>query len=279
MSIVKLLRLHSPAGIFPLLWPCLWSLTLASKGMIISSKLICLFVLGAVVMRAFGCVINDMWDRDLDRQVERTKSRPLASGALKIWQAVIVLFLLGCIGLLILLQFNNYTIWLGISVLPLVALYPLMKRITNWPQLFLGLVFNWGALLGWSAVRGQLGLAPVVLYAAGVFWTLAYDTIYAFQDIEDDMRVGIGSSARAINNYPRTWLACFYGCFFGLLFYVGFLCGCSLVYYVTLIAAALFASYCVSTLDPSDAASNLQRFQANAGIGGMVWAAILLTVD
>ena len=196
---VKLARLDRPIGTWLLLFPCWWSIALASGGMpYMSAGQWCLmlkFAAGAVLMRGAGCVVNDLWDRDLDGQVERTKTRPLPSGEISVRQALCFLAVLLGLSLLILLSLNVTCIILGVLSLLLVTTYPLMKRITWWPQFFLGLTFNWGALMGWAAVKDRLELPAFYLYLAGIFWTLAYDTIYAHQDKEDDATVGIRSTA------------------------------------------------------------------------------------
>ncbi len=196
---VKLARLDRPIGTWLLLFPCWWSIALASGGLPSMTahewNLMLRFALGAVLMRGAGCTVNDIWDRKLDAQVERTRVRPLPSGELTVRQAVIFLGILLFLSLLILLSLNRAAQILGVLSLVLVGTYPAMKRITWWPQLFLGFTFNWGALMGWAAVRGTLNAPPFVLYLAGILWTLAYDTIYAHQDKEDDATVGIKSTA------------------------------------------------------------------------------------
>jgi 4-hydroxybenzoate polyprenyltransferase len=197
---VKLARLDRPIGTWLLLFPCWWSIVLANKGGMPEMTgdqwwLMLKFAAGAVLMRGAGCVVNDLWDRKLDAQVERTKTRPLASGEIKPLYAILFLEGLLILSLLILLSLNRAAIILGFLSLVLVVTYPLMKRITWWPQLFLGFTFNWGALMGWAAVKGHLELPAIYLYVAGIFWTLAYDTIYAHQDKEDDATVGIRSTA------------------------------------------------------------------------------------
>src|SRR4029077_20552978 len=172
--------------------------------------LLALFGIGALAMRGAGCTLNDLADRDFDAQVARTRSRPLPSGAVTPAQAVAFMGLLLAVGAAVLLSFNRFAIVLGLAVLALIATYPFMKRITYWPQFFLGLNFNWGALLGWAAVRGSLDWAPALLYLGGIAWTLGYDTIYAHQDKEDDVRIGVKSSALALGDGTRPWLFAFY---------------------------------------------------------------------
>jgi len=211
-----LARLDRPIGIWLLLLPSLWSLVLASgtQNFINAGQLLWLcflFTCGAIVMRSAGCVINDLWDRKFDAQVSRTKTRPLASGQLTPVQALKFLALLLSAGLWILLSLNHMTMFLGLLVLPLILLYPLMKRVTHWPQAVLGLTFNFGALMGWSAVTHTLEWQALLLYSAGVLWTLGYDTIYAHQDAEDDALLGLKSTALRFGQNTKFWLAGFYG--------------------------------------------------------------------
>lgn len=224
---LKLARVDRPIGTWLLLLPCWWSIALAGGGF---QKMelrewgsMALFALGALLMRGAGCVVNDLWDRDLDAKVERTRTRPLPAGEVTVRQAFAFLCVLLAISLIILLQFNALTIKLGFLSLLLVGTYPLMKRVTWWPQLFLGFTFNWGALMGWAAVRGDFSLnelpgalpqvfylAPAWLYAGGILWTLAYDTIYAHQDREDDAIIGIRSTARLFGNKSRAFIGAFF---------------------------------------------------------------------
>ena len=230
------MRLDRPIGTWLLLLPALWSIMLAIgmtsqtltqtfiQTLAQTLTLIVLFSLGAVVMRGAGCVINDLWDQDLDSQVERTKTRPLASGVISRKQAFVFLAMLLSIRFCILIQLPALTIGLGFVSLGFVVLYPLMKRITWWPQAFLGLTFNFGALMGGSAVTGTLTLSSILLYIGGIFWTLGYDTIYACQDKEDDALVGIKSTARLFGTNTKRWIAGFYVmttlCFLGAVFVV-----------------------------------------------------------
>ncbi len=210
-----LARIDRPIGVWLLLLPGWWTIFLAAGGfggMNGQNWLaFVLFAVGAVVMRAAGCVVNDLWDRDLDAQVERTRQRPIASGEISPRAAIVFLMALLCVGFVILLQFNFATILLGVLSLPLIVLYPLMKRWTWWPQAFLGLVFNFGALMGWSAVTGTVSWQALALYAGCVFWTLGYDTIYAHQDKEDDGLVGIKSTALKFGTQSKRYVWMFYG--------------------------------------------------------------------
>ncbi len=211
---LRLMRLHQPVGNWLLLWPCWWSLALAGEKRFL---VYALFALGAVVMRSAGCIINDMADRNFDRQVERTKNRPLASGELSMRQAGMLLAVLLAIAFGIAVMLGREVVCWSALALPLVVLYPLMKRITWWPQLFLGLTFNWGALLGWVAVHGTLAWPALLLYAGCVFWTLGYDTIYAHQDKEDDIKAGVKSTALRLGRRTKLCVAGCYGIFISSL--------------------------------------------------------------
>lgn len=237
--------------------------------------LMLLFALGAIIMRGAGCVVNDITDRNLDGLVARTATRPLASGELKLWQAVLFLLLLLALGLGILLLFNNFTIGLGIASLVIVAVYPLMKRVTWWPQLILGFAFNWGALMGWSAVNSSIGLPTLPLYIAGIFWTLAYDTIYAQQDVQDDTFVGIKSTARLFGDTTLPWVAFFYAITIIFLMLTGISAGLGKSYYIVIMGAALLAAGELTVWRPRDPANCHARFCSNREFGLIVLAAIL----
>jgi|TARA_R100000501_G_scaffold14680_2_gene26627 4-hydroxybenzoate polyprenyltransferase len=205
----RLARLDRPIGTWLLFWPCVWGVFLAGEP-VRDIYLVPLFFVGALVMRSAGCVYNDIVDRDLDARVERTRDRPLASGAISVRGAWIFLVLLCLIGLLVLVQLNLFAALIALGSLGLVAAYPFMKRITWWPQAWLGLTFNWGALVGYAAATGTLNWAAGLLYLAGIFWTLGYDTIYALQDMEDDAFVGIKSSARRLGANTQMGVGAFY---------------------------------------------------------------------
>ena len=197
-TFVQLTRLNRPIGILLLFWPCVWGLTLAyyySRETTLYLKYIILFFLGSVLMRSAGCIFNDIVDRDFDKKVQRTKERPIASGKISVFGAIIYIILLCLMALLILLQFNLLTIILGLSSMILAFSYPFMKRITYWPQLFLGLTFNWGIIIGWTSMVNDISVEPIILYFAAIFWTLGYDTIYGLQDMHDDEIIGIKSTS------------------------------------------------------------------------------------
>lgn len=209
----RLARWERPIGWWLLLWPCWWSAALAADAAGRWPNLwhLALFLVGAVAMRGAGCTWNDLVDRDIDDKVARTRSRPIPSGQVGVRQARLFLGLQALVGLVVLLQFDRFSIVLGLSSLGVVAIYPFMKRVTDWPQAFLGLAFSWGALMGWSTTFGRLDLAPVVLFVGCVLWTIGYDTIYAHQDKEDDAIVGVRSTARYFAENTRGWLIGLYG--------------------------------------------------------------------
>jgi 4-hydroxybenzoate polyprenyltransferase len=272
---LKLARVDRPIGVWLLMWPCWWSAALAADGAWPDPRLLALFLVGAFVMRTAGCVINDIMDRDFDARVERTKTRPLASGAISVRAALVFLVLLLLAGLAILVQLDRAAILVGAASLGLVALYPFMKRITYWPQLFLGLTFNWGALVGWAAVRGEVGLPALILYAGSIAWTIGYDTIYAHQDKEDDLAIGIKSTALRFGDQTKTWVAGFYVLFMLGLIAAGVMAGLAWPFYLLLAGAAGHFVWQVATADLDDPASCRRRFVSNEQLGLIVFAAIV----
>lgn len=266
-----LMRLDRPIGTWLLLLPGWWAIVLAAGGVPgMDGRMVWLFALfgiGAVVMRGAGCVINDLWDRDLDAQVERTRGRPLASGAVTRRQAFVFLFVLLLIGLAILLQLSLAAIVLGVVSVGFIVVYPLMKRITWWPQAMLGLTFNFGALMGWAAVGGDVGLAAILLYAGGFFWTLGYDTVYAHQDMEDDARIGIKSTALRLGARSRIWVARFYVVAW-MFFLAAFVAaGAGVAGLLPVMAGAWHFAWQVKSWQPQDPASALRIFRSNRDFG------------
>lgn len=210
---VQITRLNNPIGFLLLFWPCVWGLTLAyyyNGETTLYLKYIILFFLGSVLMRSAGCIFNDIIDKDFDKKVQRTKERPIASGKISVVGAFIYVILLCSIALLILLQFNLLTIALGICSMILAFAYPFMKRITYWPQVFLGLTFNWGIIMGWSSIANGLSVEPIILYLAAIFWTLGYDTIYGLQDMNDDEIIGIKSTSIKFKNNVKVFVGSCY---------------------------------------------------------------------
>lgn len=274
---LRLARLDRPIGTWLLLSPCLCSVALAelASGRSPDPALYLLFALGAVIMRAAGCTVNDILDRDIDGRVARTATRPIPSGEISVRQAVVFLAALLALGLLILLQLTPTAIWLGVASLALVFPYPLMKRITWWPQAWLGLTFNWGALMGWAAVTDSLAWPALLLYAGGFFWTLGYDTIYAHQDKDDDTLIGVKSSARWLEERTRPWTAAFY--LVALTFFAAacWLAGAVWPAYLGLAAVAAHFAWQVGSLDIDDPANCLLRFRSNRVVGWLFLAGLL----
>ncbi len=277
---LKLARADRPIGVWLLLFPCWWSLALGAAELAIGGGvnyaptlvLALLFAAGAFVMRGAGCTFNDIVDRDFDAQVARTATRPLPSGQVSLTQAVLFLGAQLLTGLLILLQFNATTIWIAVASLVLVFTYPFMKRITYWPQAWLGLTFNWGALLGWTSIQGGLDWPVLMLYVGGIAWTLGYDTIYAHQDKEDDVLIGVKSTALKFGAATKPWLVFFYGTTTVFLLVAG--CSISLGWPFWLAIAAIAGQFAwqIITLDPEDPADCLRKFKSNRITG---WAFIL----
>ena len=218
---IQLTRLNKPIGFLLLFWPCVWGLTLAyyfSGETNLYLKHMLLFFLGSVLMRSAGCIFNDIVDRDLDKKVQRTRERPIASGKVSVSEAFIYIVFLCLVAFLILLQFNWLTIVLGISSMALAFAYPFMKRITYWPQLFLGLTFNWGIIMGWTSIINSVSIEPIILYLSAIFWTLGYDTIYGLQDIHDDEIIGIKSTSIKFKNNVKVFVGtCYSLCVFCIL--------------------------------------------------------------
>lgn len=269
-----LARWDRPIGAWLLLWPCWWGQTLAPGWP--SLWLAFLFLIGAFAMRGAGCTINDMTDRNLDAKVERTENRPLASGRLAMGQAMIFLGAQLLVGLVVLVQLNLNAALVALAAMPLVILYPWMKRITWWPQLFLGITFKWGALVGWTAATGQLGWPAIVLYVAGIFWTLGYDTIYAHLDKADDALIGVKSTARRLGEATPAWLCGFFGFFLLLLAAAGSMADMGWLFYVGLVPVALQLAWQVRTVDIDDPENCLARFRSNREVGLLVMIALLL---
>ena len=268
-------RLDRPIGTWLLFLPGLWGILLVRAPLAETVRLVALFAVGSLVMRAAGCVVNDLWDRDIDRKVARTAGRPLASGALRPRGAVMFLVMLLLAGLAVLLQLNRLSQALGIASLLLVALYPLAKRVTWWPQLMMGFTFGFGAPLGYSAAAGRLDAAWAALYAAAILWDLGFDTIYAHQDRADDALVGIGSTARLFGEHTRPFLAACYAACVAVLALSGWISGLGPWFYPALLLPAVLLARQVAALDINDPAGCLRLFRANREAGLAVALAIL----
>ncbi len=279
---LRLMRLDRPIGTWLLFWPCVFGLVLgagADERPFTDWRdfwSVILFGLGAVIMRGAGCTFNDIIDRDIDAQVARTSGRPIPSGAVSVTQAVIFLIALCLAGLAILLQFNLLTTALGAGSLLLVAAYPFMKRITWWPQAWLGLTFNWGALMGFTAQTGRVDLAVFVLYAGLFFWTLGYDTIYAHQDKDDDALIGVKSTARLLGADSAKWILRFYAASFTLILAAGFIDHTGWPFAFVMLLAGAHMLRQLRRLDIADPASCLAVFRSNRDTGALIALAFLL---
>ena len=275
----RLARLDRPAGSWLLFWPCAWGVALAG-GLVTDGALLLWFGIGSIAMRAAGCVWNDIIDRDLDAQVARTQARPVASGAVSVRAALAFAVMLSLVGLVVVAQLRPLAQLVAVASLGLVAAYPFMKRITWWPQAWLGLTFNWGALVGFVAIidpAGAMSGAMLWLYAGGVAWTLGYDTIYALQDIEDDALAGIKSSARALGGGARAGVAGFYSVALTCWAVALWLARGDVLAVLALLPVALHFGWQVWGLREVSPANALRLFRANRAAGGLIFAAAAVT--
>lgn len=270
---LKLMRLDRPTGIWMLLFPCWWGLAL-SGGFDLTYA--ALFAMGAIIMRGAGCTLNDLIDYKLDQQVYRTAMRPIASHQVSLLQAFIFLGLLLLLGFLVLIQFPWVVIQWGILSLPLVLIYPFMKRLTYWPQLFLGITSNWGVLLGYAAVTGVVDFQALALYFGAIFWMLGHDTIYALQDIEDDIKAGIKSTAIKLHDNVHAWLIVFYSALIVQFVVLGIDQHFSVFYFIFVGCAFLQFMWQVFTLDATSPQDCLKKFRSNTQIGWLILIALLL---
>ena len=266
----RLARLDRPIGFWLLFWPCGYSLAMAAAknpaaGFDWRALILCF--IGAVVMRGAGCTFNDIVDRDIDEKVDRTRSRPIPAGQVSVRNAVIFLVLQALIGLVVLLQFNWFTVVIGVASLALVAIYPFMKRVTWWPQFFLGLAFSWGALVGWASQTAVIGLPAIILYIGCILWVIGYDTIYALQDVEDDALVGVKSTARLFGERAQVAVMAFYTAATACWIIAGSLAGAGWIFIGALAVPAAILVWQVATLDRSSPANALVRFKANHWVG------------
>ena len=274
----RLARWDRPIPLLLLFWPCAFSLALRAitdpaRGF--DWRALVLFLVGAAVMRGAGCTLNDIVDTDIDMKVARTRSRPIPSGQVTKSRAAAFLVAQGLIGLVILVQFNWFTIWLGVGSLLLIAIYPFMKRVTWWPQFFLGLAFSYGALIGWAAEAGSLSWPPVLLYVGSILWVIGYDTIYALQDVEDDALVGVKSTARLFGDRVKPIVGLFYAGAVACWLAAGLLAGAGMVFVLLLAIPVLLLGWQVVTLDGPKLGNALARFKANHWVGLALSAALL----
>lgn len=281
---VSLLRLNKPTGIFLLFWPCAWSLTMTQWFVVnnyLFIKYLILFFIGSIIMRSAGCVYNDIVDKKIDFRVQRTKKRLIASGKISVTTAWISISFLIIPALIILFQFNNFSKILGLSSGLLIITYPFMKRITFWPQLFLGFTFNWGVLLGWSVFFENITLETIILYMTGVFWTLGYDTIYALQDKVDDLKIKVKSTAIKFGHDLKNFLFFCYISSIALLVALGFLTGRSFIYFILIAIAALHLAFQVIIIQKikSNNKDKIQKvFNSNNSFGLLIFLIFFLEI-
>jgi len=277
---IDLIRLKKPIGFMLLFWPCAWGLTLAYD---FSSDLnnyffyLILFFLGAVLMRSAGCIVNDILDKEFDKKVLRTKNRPIASDKISIKLAIFYVLILCFFALLVLLNFNTYTIILALGSMPLAFTYPLMKRFTYWPQLFLGITFNYGLILGWTAIQNEIDLLPILFYLGAIFWTLGYDTIYGFQDIKDDEIIGLKSASIKFKDNAKSFIFLCYLILCISILVIGYLINSNLFFYIFMVLPiSHLYFYQIKKFDPKNPIECLKIFKSNNLLGLLVFINILL---
>ena len=277
---IELIRLKKPIGFMLLFWPCAWGLTLAYD---ISGNLnnyffyLTLFFLGSVLMRSAGCVVNDILDKELDKKVFRTKNRPIASGKISIKLGLVYAVFLCFFSLLVLLNFNNFTIILALGSMPLAFSYPLMKRYTYWPQLFLGITFNYGLILGWTSIHSELTNIPIILYFGAIFWTLGYDTIYGFQDIKDDELIGVKSTSIKFKKIPKIFIMSCYLIFILTLITVGIFMNFKYLFFIFLLLPTLYIYFLqIKKFRIENPMNCLEIFKKNNFLGFLIFANILI---
>ena len=271
---IELTRLKRPIGYMLLFWPCAWGLTLAydfSKNLNDYFFYLLLFFLGSVLMRSAGCIVNDILDKEFDKKVSRTKNRPIASGKISIKLALTYVVFLCFIALLVLLNFNTFTIILALCSMPLAFSYPLMKRYTYWPQLFLGITFNYGLILGWVCIGNEIELVPIILYIGAIFWTLGFDTIYGYQDIKDDEIIGVKSTSIKFKKNPKLFLIVCYSLFILSLVVTGFFMKFNSMFYLFLSIPILHLFiYQIYNFNFKDSKNSLKIFKANNLLGAII---------
>jgi 4-hydroxybenzoate polyprenyltransferase len=277
---IELTRLKKPIGFMLLFWPCAWGLTLAydfSNSLNNYFFYLFLFFMGSVLMRSAGCIVNDISDKEFDKKVERTKNRPIASGNISVKLGLLYTIILCSIAFLVLINFNNLTIILALGSMPLAFTYPLMKRFTYWPQLFLGITFNYGLVLGWTAIQGEIDAVAIIFYFGAIFWTLGYDTIYGFQDIKDDEIIGVKSTSIKFKKKPKLFLTTCYLLFLISLILVSFIMKLnSMSYFFILISAVHLFFFQIYNFNYQDPKNCLKIFKSNNFFGAIVLCNILI---
>ena len=278
--LIELTRLNKPIGFMLLFWPCIWGLTLAYDFALSLEIFIfygVLFFSGSVLMRSAGCIVNDISDKNFDKLVERTKDRPIASGKISIRLAAIYASILCAVAFLVLINFNKFTILMALISMPFAFTYPLMKRFTYWPQLFLGITFNYGLILAWISIKNDISLIPIIFYFGAIFWTLGYDTIYGYQDIKDDEIIGVKSTSIKFKDNPKKFISLCYIFFFLSLILVGFLMNFKILFFISLIITFFHLGYYqIKNLQVSNPNMCLNKFKSNNILGLMVFINILI---
>ena len=277
---IELTRLKKPIGYMLLFWPCAWGLTLAydfSTSLDIYFFYLILFFLGSVLMRSAGCIVNDILDRKFDKKVSRTKNRPIASGKVSVNLGLIYSTILCLLAFLVLINFNYFTIFIALASMPLAFTYPLMKRYTYWPQLFLGITFNYGLILGWTSIFNEISLIPVIFYLGAIFWTLGYDTIYGFQDIKDDEIIGLKSTSIKFKSKPNVLLVTCYSLFLISLISIGILINMNNLFFLLLIFIFIHMFYLqLKKLKIQDPSKCLKIFKSNNFLGFLVLITLII---
>ena len=278
---IELTRLRKPIGFMLLFWPCAWGLTLAynfSNNLNNYFYYLLFFFLGAVLMRSAGCIVNDILDKEFDKKVFRTKNRPIASGKISIKFAISYAAVLCLLALMVLLNFNQFTIILALGSMPLAFTYPLMKRFTYWPQLFLGITFNYGLILGWIAIKGQLDIIPIIFYLGAIFWTLGYDTIYGYQDIKDDEIIGVKSTSIKFNGNEKKFLFICYSLLLILFLFGGYIVAFDKIFYFLMIVPCMHLFlYQINKFKSEEPRNCLKVFKSNNIFGLIIFLIIIIS--
>ena len=279
-NFIELTRFKRPTGYMLLFWPCVWGLTLAfdfTNNIQLFLKYLFLFLLGSILMRSAGCILNDIVDKDFDARVKRTKMRPIASGKISVKLGLIFSGILCIIALLVLIQFNSFTIILALFSMPLAFSYPYMKRLTYWPQLFLGITFNYGLLLGWTAIYGEVSLIPIIFYFGAIFWTLGYDTVYGFQDIKDDEIIGVKSTSILFKKNSKMFLNIVYFLFVFFYLTMGFFMNFNLFFFIlSIIPISHLFLYQIKKFNSSKPQVCLSIFKSNNFFGLIIFVNLLI---
>ena len=277
---IELTRLNKPIGYMLLFWPCLWGLTISydfNSEMRMFYFYFFLFLMGSILMRSAGCIVNDIVDKNFDKRVERTKNRPIASGKVSVNKGIVYSISLCGLAFLVLINFNKFTILMALLSMPLAFTYPLMKRFTYWPQLFLGITFNYGLLLAWISINNSINLIPIIFYVGAIFWTLGYDTIYGYQDIKDDEIIGVKSTSIKFKNNPKKFISLCYSLFLISLVLVGILMKFKIFYFFSLLAPLFhLIFYQIKNFKISNPNICLDKFKSNNYLGLIIFINILI---